>query len=396
VIIEEIPHHLRNTVTHVDCPIYLGLDGDVCRPPAPLALGDTLMLLGLLRNHGRPVRLHLDPGPLAGLVQGHPMVAELAPPDTAAPAAVRQVAVRRFGRDVSWYSEVVQRVKFGVAPVDHIRLNPIVGHSLHHKLGSLNDRPGIFLDPARPAGLQHLLSRQKPTVVVYPINPSRSDPFWADHKWWAALLANLRPSFALVALGAPDYGEITDLVDCAVPSDAPDSRLEDLAALIKSAAGFVGVDGGLSHLAAAVNTNLVTVWDAMTSFRHWAGGIGHHIVMSNPHGFRYPQSRRLDLDDLKKHFRRVKIPDGRGGHRLVELPQEGFKDACREIFGSVAQYAMSVQALREVREERGCVAAWMNNPAQKELFYSQSLGLAYKALAGQAPRGANWVAPVTP
>lgn len=396
MIIENIPYHLRNTITEVDCPIYFGLEGDACRPPGRLALGDTLMLLGVLRNHGRPVKLHLDPGPLRPLVEGHPMVAELAAPDPENGDAVRAVAVRRFGRTVSWYSDKVQRVKLPVLPVDRIRVNPIMGHSLHYKLPAMNDRPGLYVDPESAGGLGHLLTKGRPTLVVYPINPGRDDPFWTDEQWWAALLGQLSKSFALVAVGAPDYGGLTDLVDAALPSHDPASRLEDLATLIRRSAGFVGVDGGLSHLAAAVNRNLVTVWDAMTSYRHWAGSTGHHIVMSNPHGFRYPQSRRLDLEDFMRHFRRVNLAEAGGEDRVVELPVEGFKAKVREVFGSFANYAMLVQSRREVAEERGCVAAWMASPDHKSEFYRQSLNLALSALSGQAQPGANWVAPVMP
>lgn len=396
MIVEEIPHHLRNTITHVDCPIYLGLDGDVCRPPKGLAIGDTLMLLGLLRNHGRAVKLHLDPGPLRPLVQAHPMVSELALPSNQLPDEVRRVAVRRFGRDLSWYSDQVQRINFPVQPLDRIRVNPILGHSICYKLESHNDRPGGFVLPDQPPALAALLAKNKPTVVLYPINPGRKEPFWADLNWWRGLMQILAKDFALVLVGAPDYGDLASMADAVLPSDDPASRLEDITALIAKAHGFVGVDGGISHLATAVNDRMVIVWDAMTSFRHWASAHSHHIVMSNPHGFRYPQSRRLDLDDMKRHFRSLEIPDGKGNTKRVELPEEGFRQAAKKVFGSLNQYAMTVQALREVNEERGCVQGWMASPQLKDHFYRQSLGLARAALLDQAPPGANWIAQVSP
>ncbi|MBI5520996.1 MAG: hypothetical protein HY910_00100 [Desulfarculus sp.] len=79
-LIQDIPHHLRNTVERLDLPIHLDLSPSECHPPEGLALGDTLMLLGLIRNQGRPLRMYMDPGPTRPLLEGHPLVRELLPP----------------------------------------------------------------------------------------------------------------------------------------------------------------------------------------------------------------------------------------------------------------------------------------------------------------------------
>lgn len=45
-----------------------------------MALGDSLMMLGLIQNQGRPLRLLMDPGPWRAPLESHPLVAEVAPP----------------------------------------------------------------------------------------------------------------------------------------------------------------------------------------------------------------------------------------------------------------------------------------------------------------------------
>ena len=59
--------------------------------------------------------------------------------------------------------------------------------------------------------------------------------------------------------------------------------------------------------------------------------------MSNPYGFRYPQTHRLTMDDLKTHFRKVRLPRPEGGFREVEMPGEGYEQKAAELLRQLHQ-----------------------------------------------------------
>lgn len=389
--IHQIPYHLRNTVEYLDCPIYIGLDGDRCQPPANLALGDTLMVLGLLRNQGRPVRLFMQPGAARELVESHPLVRELVLEPDGGPR-IQALPVARFGRAVTWVSAATLRLPQGVRPVDQVRANPILAHSLHYGLENTDDRPSVFVDPARPVRLAGLLARQRPTLVVYPLHGDRADSLWQDREWWIELLRRLRPGFHLVAVGAPDYGELTPEVDICLPSDHPDSTLLDLAWLLGRAAGFVGREGGLSHLATAVNPRRVLIWDSMASYRFWAGAGGHHLLFSNPYTFRYPQTCRLDRTQLRSMLAKLsaRIEDD------PALAQADWQDRAQALAGGEEQMTRMVLIWREMEEERRAMAAWRDDPEQRRRINAQSLDFAQGAVWGRLAAGENWVVPVFP
>lgn len=395
--IHGIPYHLRNTIERLDLPIYLDLTGEDCRPPQGLALGDTLMMLGLIRNQGRPVRLHMEPGGLAELVTSHPLVSEVVKPESPSERfAVTRLAVGRTGRSQTWVSRTTHPWRLPVLPTDQVRANPILAHSLYYGYGNLDDRPSVFIDPSRPPALAGLSPREKPLLVVYPLNPGRKDHFWQDPAWWTILLRQARERFAVVAVGAEDYGELATEADVCLPMSDPASTLIDLAWLLGRAAAFVGRDGGLSHLAAAVNPQALVLWDSMASYRYWACSQVHNIIFSNPYTFRYPQTARIDLDEVKSEVRSLCLKDAKGRETVVDLPEVGYEDRIREVFGGLDPFLMMIANQREVEEDRGGVQAWMARPEVKEAFYAQSLAFAFKALAGELPPGANWVAPVVP
>ena len=393
---KDMPPHLRNTVERLELPIYLELAGSECRAPANLALGDTLMLLGLLRNYGRPVRLHLK-SKFKELLIGHPLVRELAdPPQPPLKLQVKSLPAGRSGRSLSWSSNTLHRLSLPVLPVDQIRANPVFAHSLYYGLERIDDRPGLFLDPGRPPALKGLLARGKPTLVLFPLNPGRADYTWQDSAWWLSLAGRLKKDFSLMAVGARDYGEFGRAVDVCLSLDDPGSTILDLAWLCQQAAGFAGRDGGPAHLAAAMNRNVLTVWDSMASYRFWACRAVHHVLLSNPYGFRYPQAHSLTLADLKARFRKVRLPQPGGGFKEVELPEDGYEQRAAELCGSLADFAAVILAGLEAEEDRLGVTRWMDDPELKARFYAESLDFACRALAGACAAGENWVAPVTP
>lgn len=396
MLLSRIPYPLRNTVEHLDLPLYIDLEPESCRPPADLALGDTLMALGLIRNQGRPLRLYLNPGAARELVEAHPLVRELLPPD-GKPSRfnLRRLPVERSGRSATWISDDVYRLTIPVIPLDQIKANPILAHSLYYKLANTDDRPSVFVDPERKSPLRGLLGTGRPTLALYPLNPGRSDWFWQDPQWWTRLLEQVRKEFYVAAVGAEDYGELAQAVDATLPMSDPASTLTDLAWFLSRVQAFAGRDGGLSHLASAVNQRVMVVWDSMASYRFWAGRGGNHLVMSNPYTFRYPQAARLDMEDLRQQVRAVALPDGAGGVREETLPEEGYEERAKELFGSLENFTKAVLAMREVEDDRRGVEFWMSQPELKDAFYQQSLEFAARVLRGRASAGENWVAPVT-
>jgi len=391
--VEQIPYHLRNTVEYLDLPVFFELEGDDLRAPAGLALGDTLMLLGFLRNLGRPVRVHCAT-PYREVLMGHPLVRELVdPPDPLRRFAVGRLPVGRSGRGWTWFSDTRMRYRLPVLPVDQVRANHVLGHSLYYGLERRDDRPGTFVESGGNPPLKGLLSRGRPTLVVYPLNPGRRDAAWEDPAWWRELLEVLRGSFALVGVGARDYGELAPCLDAALPMDHPDSTLGNLAWLFQNAAGFIGRDGGLCHLASAVNRNLVVVWDSMLSFRHWADSNAVHLVFSNPYAFRYPQTCRPDWEELQ---RLVSALEG------MPLPGElaqvaaGVREGDRSVRSETGFKTLLdlVASVLEAQADWQGVRGWMDQPESRRRFYHQSQEAARRALCGEARR--NWVAPVFP
>lgn len=395
--IHGIPYHLRHTVAQIDLPVYVELSPTDCRPQPGLALGDTLMVLGLIRNQGRPLTLHLDPGAARELVEGHPLVKELVTPDGPPPGMqVQRLPVERSGRGASWVSRTVFRYGVPVCPVHEVRANPVLAHSLYHGLANLDDRPSVFVDPGRPPALAGLLSRQRPTLALYPFNPGRSDNYWQDHAWWRELCRRLRGSFALVALGGRDYGELAGEVDACLSMDDPASSLSDLAWLLERVAGFAGRDGGLSHLAAAVNPRVLVVWDSMASYRFWAGRTLCHVLMSNPYVFRYPQTARLDQQGLLAQVRAAHLADGQGGHVGEGQSDEELLRVIEESMGGLDTLARIWLSRLEAAEDRQGVQAWWSQPELRQRFDQESLGFAARALEGGESPGAAWVVPVFP
>ena len=394
MLINQIPMHLRNTVEHLDLPIYMELDGPDLRLPSNLALGDTLMALGFLRNLDRKVRLHLDSAHLE-LLKGHPLIAELVnPPQPLRKLGLTSLPVARRGRSASFGSNTNHRLQLPVLPVDQIRANPVYSHSLYYQLPNLDDRPGLFIDDSKPFQLKSLLGRSLPNLVIYPVNPGRSSSFWQDPDWWQGLMERIAGKYHIIAVGADGYGPWAGMADVCLAKSDPASRLPDLAKLCRAAHGFVGRDGGLAHLASAAGARTITIWDSMSSYRYWASRAGNHLLMSNPYGFRYPQALRLTLQDMKQNYRHISLNGPDGAREHIELPLQGFKKKVRELFGDFNRYGAYIQQMREEEEDRQGVLGWLGHPEIKKKFYEKSLDFTLACLNGHTKPGINWAAPV--
>jgi hypothetical protein len=396
MLIDEIPIHLRNTVDQLNLPIFMELDGDDLRVPPGLALGDTLMVLGLVRNLGRPIRLHLKT-PHLELLSAHPQIAQLVdPPQPMRDIQITSLPVKRRGRAASYGSSQTHRLKLPVLPLEQIRANPVYAHSLYYQLPSQDDRPGVYPDPGTPFELKSLLSSQKPSLVIYPFNPGRNRPYWQDAEWWAGLLSQLRTRYHLIAVGADDYGSLAGFFDALLPMSDPASRLAGLAGLCTAARSFIGIDGGLSHLACAAGARTITIWDSMSSYRFWASRAAIHLVMSNSYGFRYPQALRLTMEEMRIHYRRISLAGADGTMREIELPLDGYRKKARELFGNLDNLAARIQEMREEKEDRSGVELWMAQPGLKQAFYAQSREFVLKAVSGHVRAGQAWVTPLSP
>ncbi len=396
MLIKDIPFHLRNTVELLDLPIYFEIDGDDCRAPANLALGDTLMLLGFIRNLGRPVRLHTGQG-YKGLISSHPQVTELVdPPEAPRSLDLVEVPLSRHGRNISFGSKTNYKLTLPVLPVDRIHANPTLAHSLHYQLANRDDRPGVYLDYTRPFALKGLLSKQKPNLIIYPFNPGRRDYNWQDPAWWRELLTALHRDWCIIAVGAHSYEPLDDLLDASLPMGDPASTLPDLGRLFQTAHAFAGRDGGLAHLAAGICQKAAVIWDSMLSYRFWACRKVNNLVMSNAYGFRYPQAQRLTKDDMRTYFSTIEVQQPNGATRKLELPAEGFFPKVREIYGSLEAFAAQIQIQREAEEDRAGVRFWYENAELKEIFYKQGQEFVRQAVEGSLHKEQNLVAPVVP
>ena len=392
---EALPYHLRNTVTGLDLPIFVELDGDKCRTPPNLALGDTLMVLGIIRNQGRPVSLHCGTK-YREVLEGHPLVKEIvARPEPFQKLKVRGVRAQSSGRDYSWVSDVTHFHPLRPVPLDLVRANHVFSHSVYYRLPRTTDRPEIHLDRERRSPLFSLLSRKKPTLVLYCRNPGRNSGLWYDEAWWLALAKRLAEDFCLVAVGGRDYGELALVCHETLSMDHPDSTLPDLAWLMNRASGFVGKDGGLCHLAQAAGANSVVVWDSMLSYRFWAGSMGRHLVFSNPYTFRYPQTLRLGPARLAEYLGSM---DRR---ELLRMAASLGLDSPEEILpagrGAVSpDRAAAIGVAVQQNEERESVNAWTGDPKLKRAVYRQSLDFAYNAVCGVSGQPQNWILPLFP
>lgn len=120
-------------------------------------------------------------------------------------------------------------------------------------------RYGLHSDHARPAWLP------AGDYCVLLTATSRDDKLWQE-KDWITLGARLRERGLTCVLPAGSAREreraqrIATAIDASVV--APPSRLTELAAVIEGAAGVVGVDTGLTHLAAALDRPVVAVFVA--------------------------------------------------------------------------------------------------------------------------------------
>ena len=396
MLIEKIRPFLRNTVESLDLPIYIELRGDKCRPPGRLAMGDTLMVLGLLRNYGKPVTLYLDPPAIMRpLLEAHPLIRDIAAPQDNHNDNVQMVKVARSGRPATWYAKKTFNLKFGVVAVDKIRANPVLAHSLYYQLPRQDDWPSIMVD-AKAGSLNGLLSRQKPNLVVFPFNPGRQDAFWQDEEWWWQLLRMLKDDFCLIAIGAKNYGRLSNILDAGLSMEDPASSLMNLAWLLHKAHGFIGRDGGPAHLATALNPNTVTIWDSMASYRFWAGSRGHHVLMSNPYLFRYPQAGRLSLEDLHREYLQINYVNAAGQPSTAHMPADSASEYNRQavqIFGSLENLAAIVLNQREQTHDRFGAQGWLADAGLKQAFYAQSLDFTKAAIKGLLQPGHNWVAP---
>lgn len=153
----------------------------------------------------------------------------------------------------SWFYTETKRVPESLTPVRRYRT--MAAQCL-----------GYAIDEAHPVyGLQPAPLKHRPVegdYAVLAVNTSREEKLWAKDRWiqttQALVKANITP---LLVWGSAAEGERVEAIASLVPGCvvAPHMSLPEIASVLKSSAGLIGVDTGISHLAAALGIPAVGI-----------------------------------------------------------------------------------------------------------------------------------------
>ena len=157
----------------------------------------------------------------------------------------------------------------------------------HFGITVTDDHPRLQSAPAVLSRVQSLLVEKgiKPASMVV-IHPG---PSWPVREWpaesWAALIRKLQQhGFAnIVQLGAARHLALGEVATAALPgvlSLVDQLTLEETTALISLGALFVGIDSGLLHIAAAVQTPAVGLWGPTSAHLRFSRSNARSFVTS--------------------------------------------------------------------------------------------------------------------
>lgn len=138
------------------------------------------------------------------------------------------------------------------------------GHNVENMLAAYGLRPrrlrgSLHLDAAEQrAALETLAHLPRPVICLSPHAESAPPP---DSPWhlerWRQLVERLDGRAGFFQVGFDDFGRRP------LPVFAPSATIRQMMALIWAADAYVGVDGGPSHIATALETPAVVLWDAV-------------------------------------------------------------------------------------------------------------------------------------
>jgi ADP-heptose:LPS heptosyltransferase len=157
----------------------------------------------------------------------------------------------------------------------------------HFGVSVPDEHPRLESSPVVLKRVQSLLAEKgaKPSLLVV----IHTGPSWPVREWpgesWAALILNLQQHGYenIVQLGAARHLALGEAATAALPgvlSLVDELTLEETIALISLGALFVGIDSGLLHIAAAVQTPSVGLWGPTSAHLRFSRSNARSFVTS--------------------------------------------------------------------------------------------------------------------
>jgi hypothetical protein len=273
-------------------PVIIHLDGNRIGliNADQFALGDNLMVTGLLHNLDRPDMEVFSPFP--ELFANLPLAARVRSENIPLPDEDRYRLRRDLSRRTIVYPADISQVVLEVdnaaeRPLSDMVLNFIEALSIHYHAPRLSDRPWLVLSPEERALAEDFLSPSRPTLIVAPYKEAEADlRYDLEEDFWGPLVGVFSKFFHVVQLGSD---RSLPGVDEFIPQRLP---LRQLLAILDGARAFIGLDGGLAHLIRAFETGkwIITIYPHFTAFSTW-GYRGSCAVVLN-----------ADLDGYEQNF----------------------------------------------------------------------------------------------
>jgi hypothetical protein len=273
-------------------PVIIHLDGDRIGliNADQFALGDNLLVTGLIRNLDRPDMQVFSPYP--ELFENLPLVGRVHPENIPLPDEDRYRLRRDLSRRTIVFPAEINQVVLDVdnaaeRPLSDMVLNFIESLSIHYHAAKLNDRPWLVLTPEEKMLAADFLSPARPTLVVAPYKEADQDlRYDLEDEFWGPLVGVFSQTFHVIQLGSD---RALPGVDEFIPQRLP---LRQLLALLDGAKAFIGLDGGLSHLIRAFDPGkwIITIYPHFTAFSSWGYRNSCAVVLN------------ADLDGYERNF----------------------------------------------------------------------------------------------
>ncbi len=252
-------------------PIIIHLDGNAIGliNADQFALGDNLMVTGLLRNLDRPDMEVYSPFP--DLFANLPLVGKVRTANIPLPDEDRYKISRDLTRRVIVFPEDIQQAVFEVdnaaeRPLSDMVLNFIEALSIYYHAPRGDDRPWLILTDEEKRLGADILSAAKPNLILAPYKEGDQTIGYAlEDDFWGPLVEVFAKYFHVIQLGSD---RAVPGVDQFIPHRLP---VRQLLAVLDGARAFIGLDGGLSHLMRALEAGkwIITIYPHFTAFSAW-------------------------------------------------------------------------------------------------------------------------------
>ena len=263
-------------------PVIIHLDGDDIGliQADRFALGDNLMVTGLIRNLGRKgLRVY---SPYPELFEGMPQVERVVSENIPLPDEDRYDIRRDMTRREVVYPTDIEQVTIKIDNAAELALssmvfNFIAAMSVHYGAPETNDRTYLTITPGEASLADDVMSREKPNLVIAPYKESdQALEYDLDEDFWAPLIEVFAKFYAVHQLGSD---RAVPGVDNFLPEKLP---LRTLMAVMSRADAFLGLDGGLAHVARAFESRkrIITIYPHFTAFSAWGYKDAHSVVLN--------------------------------------------------------------------------------------------------------------------